>query len=131
MSAPCHTMVYYIEKSIVQYTLENLTPHSIVIEDKSGTLITILPTPNFCPRIEIKTTLIKHIGNIPIFTTTYGKIVDLPYESTSSQGVHLNSYIVSRLVKNACPNRKDFLCPVGLLRDDKGNVTGCTGLTLN
>lgn len=36
-----------------------------------------------------------------------------------------NYYIVSRMVANALPNRKDLLVPNELVRDDQGNIIGC------
>lgn len=39
-------------------------------------------------------------------------------------------YIVSQLVKNALPHRRDLIVPAEVVRDDTGNIIGCRSFGL-
>jgi len=97
----------------------NVTPHTIVINGNS-----------FAPcgkvaRVDQNNILINTIDGIDIFKTTYGNTVDLPDQSDDT------IYIVSALVRSACPDRKDIFSPADFIRDSAGNITGCKGLISN
>lgn len=75
-------------------------------------------------RCSQKNTPICTIDGIPITATTYGEVEGLPdYED----GIY---YIVSRLVMDSCPNRKDLLAPNELIRDAEGKIVGCKSLSV-
>jgi hypothetical protein len=59
-----------------------------------------------------------------IYETSYGDVEGLP---EPMQGV---LFIVSRLVKQAVPDRKDCVVPCEVLRDTHGHVIGCMGFSL-
>ena len=100
----------------------NLTPHDLNIVH--GDLITIVKAENTPARVSSKVEVIGYLNNgIPLYDTVYGEVIDLPQPQ---DGV---IYVVSRIVKNCVPDRKDVLVPGNLLRDDKGNVIGCNGLS--
>ena len=105
--------------------IKNLTPHELSIFDEDGNLLVKIPSEipdgNF-PRVNVEREKIKEIDNIPIFRNTYGKISNLPLPE---EGV---VYVVSARLLEAS-NRKDLLQPGELLRDDKGRVVGCVGLS--
>lgn len=107
----------------------NLTPHSInVIGDDNSVAITIEASGNVarCSQtIDIVDTISVNNIAIPVSSSSYGEVVDLP---ASQDGV---CYIVSRLVMSACPNRQDLLVPNDLVRDEAGRVIGCRSLANN
>jgi hypothetical protein len=98
----------------------NYTPHSIHMPDGS-----ILAPENVPIRCGEETRAIGKIANNPIIIRRYSEIEGLPPVQT---GVWL---IVSSMVRMACANRSDLLSPGDLIRDARGNVTGCTNLIAN
>ena len=107
----------------------NLTPHSVnVINNDNSVAITIEASGNVarCSQtINIVDTIDLNNVAIPISSSSYGEVVDLP---APQDGVY---YVVSRLVMSACPNRQDLLVPNDLVRDEAGRVIGCRSLANN
>ncbi len=58
-------------------------------------------------------------------TTQYGDVEGLPDPRPDTY------YIVSAMVRNALPERKDLLSPFDLVRDDEGRVVGCRAFEIN
>ena len=110
-------------------TILNLTPHVINVLVGSE-MVNIQPRTKkegdkeviFPARLSVKTVAAEPIGNIPTSVTVFGEPQDLPNEK---EGTFL---IVSQLIKNALPNRKDLLVPAEVIRDEKGNIVGCQSL---
>ena len=107
----------------------NLTPHSInVIGEDDSVAITIETSGNVarCSQtIDIVDTINVNNIAIPVSSSSYGEVVDLPAPQDDTY------YIVSRLVMSACPNRQDLLVPNDLVRDEAGRVIGCRSLANN
>lgn len=107
----------------------NLTPHSVnVIRDDNSVAITIEASGNVarCSQtIDIVDTINVNNIAIPVSSSSYGEVVDLPAPQDDTY------YIVSRLVMSACPNRQDLLVPNDLVRDEAGRVIGCRSLANN
>lgn len=107
----------------------NLTPHSVnVIRDDNSVAITIEASGNVarCSQtINIVDTIDLNNVTIPVSSSSYGEVVDLPAPQDDTY------YIVSRLVMSACPNRQDLLVPNDLVRDEAGRVIGCRSLANN
>lgn len=59
---------------------------------------------------------------VPVRTVRLGQPVDLP---DPAPGVY---YVVSRMVADAAPDRRDLLIPHGMVRDDAGRVIGAEGV---
>ena len=110
-------------------TIINLTPHAVnVIGNDNSVAITIPASGNVarCSQtIDIIGNITLDSVDIPISSSSYGEVVDLPAPQV---GVY---YIVSRLVMSACPARQDLLCPNDLVRNDAGQVIGCRSLANN
>jgi hypothetical protein len=102
----------------------NLTPHAINIVGFNGEVTTIPPSGKVA-RVKSTQTLAGNKAGIPLYFVEFGAVEDLPNESAIPFGVE---YIVSGMVRAACPNRRDLASPGDLVRDDKGNVVGCRGL---
>lgn len=57
-------------------------------------------------------------GGLPLTLMRYGEVTGLP---EPADGV---VYVVSQLVVNALPGRRDLAFPAGLVRDDEGTIVG-------
>ncbi len=105
-------------------TILNLTPHVINVLLENGQIQDIKPRTKkegdkeviFPARLSVKTVAAEPIGNIPTSVTVFGEPQDLPNEK---EGTFL---IVSQLIKNALPNRKDLLVPAEVVRDAEGKI---------
>ena len=98
----------------------NLTPHPLNIHDDEGNLV-ILPSSGKV-RVKANYTRVNTIRGVDIYTCEYGQVEGLP---APKNGV---LYIVSGLIKNAVPHRKDILAPGELVRNEVGQPIGCRGL---
>lgn len=96
----------------------NLTPHMVNIVDGKS-----YPSEGVA-RVSEKETQTGMLNGIPLFSKTFGEVVGLP---DPQEGI---LFIVSGLVKAACPNRADLLVPTKLVRDEKGNIIGCQGFAI-
>lgn len=101
----------------------NLTPHALNVHTDTG-VHTFSPSGTVA-RCATTTTQVGDLDGIPLFSTTFGAVQDLP---DPQDGV---VFVVSALVRQAVPHRKDVASPGDLVRDDKGNPVGCKGLTVN
>lgn len=96
----------------------NLTPHEIFDVDTnikyptSGTIarVTETITPSFTLR-----------NGTVIYKRKFSDIEGLPEPKKGYM------YIVSHIVKQACPTSEDLITPGQIVRDDKGNPIGCKG----
>lgn len=103
----------------------NKTPHQVYILDKEDhSIVKVFPKSKGMIRVKEIVKNLEDIEGISITSTSWSKTIDVP---DYKQGIY---YIVSQLVKNAMPNRKDFLVPKGAVRDSEGNVIGCTTLDI-
>ena len=105
-------------------TILNYTPHTVNIVNSGGEKIQDFP-PMGEARCRQTTKVIGNITGIPITSATFGEVEGLPKE------VEGTYYIVSRLIRQALPNRKDLLVPNELVRDEKGKIIGCKSLAEN
>jgi len=103
-------------------TIVNRTPHPINIHLDDGTVRTIpvsLPTP----RVASKRVPLGMIQGIAIDRPTYGEVNDLPPAEDDTL------VVVSLMVAQAVPERKDLLVPGEVVRDPQGTIVGCKGLS--
>lgn len=105
--------------------LLNLTPHSVVLRASDGTEAHLRPGGPV-PRLPVQTTTVGEVqvadATIPLVRECFGPVDDLPEPSDDVL------FVVSRMVVDAFPRRRDLVCPTGLLRDDAGQVVGATAL---
>ena len=104
----------------------NLTPHQLMVFDAAGEslLATIEPTAP-AARCSTKSETAGQVNGLPLFTTSYGEVADLPEQQADTM------LVVSLVVRQACPDRKDLASPGELLRDANGQPRGCKGLAVN
>lgn len=101
--------------------LVNLTPHpvDIVID---GAVLTLQPLSP-AARIDIHKEQVAMFplreGSVPVFRVSNGLTIDLP---GAQPGV---TYVVSRMVADANPDRADLVFPLDLIRDENGHIIGC------
>lgn len=103
--------------------LINLTPHPVSVRRLDGTFIT-LPKGEMVPRLATTETVVGEIDGAKIVKTVFGDTTDLP---EATDGTIL---IVSRLVKDANPERTDLVCPGAAFRDADGKVVGADGFSV-
>jgi len=127
----------------------NKTPHPVNII--GGTTFPACPK-NELIRLLSETVVDTPINGVPTSITIFGEPEGLPEsgvfcpscgQTTSgrfwnrdwSTCDHCDSdiletvyYIVSQLVKSACPGRDDLLVPAEVVRDNSGNIIGCRSL---
>ena len=103
-------------------TIVNRTPHTVRILIGDAAMRTIEPTfPT--PRTASTRMQVSIVDGIPVDHVIYGGVVDLP---PAEPGVFL---IVSLMVAQAVPERKDLLIPGEVVRDAAGVIVACKGLS--
>ena len=111
-----------INESQGNHMAKNLIHHPVVIY-KNGSVWCTLQPEGTVPRCQEERIRIGDIDGIPLMTTRFGLVHDIPEKI---EGVFL---IVSPIVANTLPDRDDLLVPDALERDDQGNIIGCEALT--
>lgn len=101
----------------------NYTPHQVNIILSTGEIQSFQSVGN--ARCKQESKIVSTIANIPVSQTTFGEVEGLPKEQ---EGIY---YIVSRLIIQALPSRKDLLVPNDIVRDNKGQIIGCKSLANN
>jgi hypothetical protein len=106
--------------------LINLTPHDINIYIEDGKIIK-LKRQNISARVKKESFIIGTMNDIPITTTHYYQVENLPDYKENIL------YIVSKIVYETALNQGrttiDLFLANDLIRDDKGNVTGCRSIS--
>ncbi len=97
----------------------NTTPHSINFPGL------VIPPSGDVVRVSVSIADAGNHDGIPLVRGTYGEVTGLP---PAQDGV---LYVVSALVRAALPDRKDLASPAKLVRDEKGNITGCEALEVS
>lgn len=104
--------------------LVNLTPHDVTLVAKNGETFTI-PATGDCARVGVSSETIGSMFEdmFDIVRTVFDReVVGLP---APQDGV---IYLVSTLVAQASPSRRDLLVPANLVRDEAGRVVGAGAL---
>lgn len=110
----------------VTIKIVNLTPHKITFIGDKGNL-SIDPSGELA-RVSSTTKEIGHIYvtkfdlKIPVTATEYGEVEGLPHPKDGT------IFIVSSLVAQRVPNRKDVFIPNESVRDENGRIIGCRSL---
>lgn len=108
---------------IASMKVVNKTPHKVVIVDENNNIVKIYNPDTTTIRLAVKTVPGEPLPDgTPTSTTQFGQAEGLPEYHPEIY------YIVSQLVKNALPDRKDLLVPAEVVRDQDGNIIGCKSL---
>ena len=101
----------------------------MIIVNKTPHPINIIAGPTFpaCPKEELirlksETVSAGPIAGVPTSQTAFGKPIGLPAP------VDGTFFIVSQIVKSACPKRRDLLVPAEVVRNETGAIVGCRSL---
>lgn len=109
--------------------LKNLIPHEVKIYKLNGTacdLDVVIEGSDLVARVSCEYIKVdKKVDGIDLYRPVFGEVTGLP---EYSEGVYL---LVSTMVREALPLRKDLVSPGQLLRNDEGQVIGCLGLVGN
>lgn len=107
-----------------------MTPHPINILGENYDVIKIIEPSGKLIRLKQDTRKAGFtIDDIPVTKTVYHTDFLLDGDSIGLPEQELGTfYIVSQLVKNALPEREDFLVPAQVVRDKDNNVLGCRSL---
>jgi hypothetical protein len=97
----------------------NLTPHAINLPGK-----TIEPSGQLARCKEISR-VVGNFDGIELIQRSYGEVEDLPEPQAGTL------YIVSMLVRQALPDRRDLASPGDLERNETGQITGAKNLVIN
>ena len=104
--------------------LVNLTPHDVTITTPGGDVfMAACVNPARCERRDHLEGEIR-VGPVvvPIYRVVFGAVTCLLPEQPG------RLLVVSRLVAEARPDRRDLVVPDRLIRDDAGRPVGCRGL---
>ncbi len=102
--------------------LVNCTPHDIVLI--SGEKTYTIPSA-WVARVSEKFVDVVESERsddlvVAIMSRQFGEVTGLPEPKEGTK------YIVSVMVKSACPERKDLVQPAGFVRDGNGHILGCS-----
>lgn len=100
--------------------IKNLTPHEVRVVTEEA-ILSLQPS-GVVARCEEHEELIGDLEGAPLTRIVLGDVVDLPPEE---EGVIL---IVSHIVLQACPERKDLVKPGKPVRNVAGDIIGCRSL---
>ena len=100
----------------------NLTPHTINYSDGDASLVLDSAGEARCA---VTRQPVASSAPVKLCRTTYGTVTGLPVP------VDGTIYVVSLLVRQACPDRQDLCSPGELIRDPSGRVVGCKSFDVN
>jgi hypothetical protein len=107
-------------------TFINLTPHEITLFREDGGSH-MLPPSEKPARVRMLTSVQGNHNGVPVVGQPIASgLENLP--PINKQEFTL--YIVSRIVKDAVPDRYDCVVPNDIVRDSKGNIMGCRSVAL-
>lgn len=95
----------------------NLTSHMVSIVKDNGSVVQFPPSGTVA-RVFTDYVIKGSINGISLVETVTGGVFDLPPPRRNT------TYIVSRLVLEACPERWDLVVPHDLVRNYNGSVLG-------
>ena len=104
----------------------NLTPHSINILKKDGSILTITPSGKVA-RVKVEAGEVQEIEGVEITCTTLGSLEGLDGLEVNEGAILITSLAAREAVRAAYPNLL-VTSPGPLLRDGQGQPTGCQGL---
>lgn len=106
----------------------NRTEHEVKVYNTVGAIIPdkVLEQYKEEPiRVSCESRKVGTIEGVDIYENVYGEVTGLP---EYQEGTY---YVVSAMVRQALPHRKDLLSPGQLIRNEAGQPVGCLGLVRN
>jgi len=101
--------------------IKNLTPHPVVVAG-----VNIAPEPSPTPRVAEEATQVGTVTisghTVPVVEVRLGQVTGLPEPQPDTL------LIVSRMVAEAAPTRRDLVVPYDAIRDGDGRIIGVRAL---
>ena len=109
-----------------------MTPHEVTVAVNGGGRTLTIPASGTVARVatqEVDEEAMEiWVGRgcpITLIVQEFGDVVNLPEPEEGK------FFIVSALVRAACPGRYDLGSPARLVRDEQGRIVGCGALEVN
>ena len=106
----------------------NLTPHEVKIIGEDGEVKAVFPPSGKVARVSVQRVQAGEINGVPVYANKFGEVENLPEPQPNTV------YIVSLLVLQACPDRRDLVAPdtspQGAVRDEQGRIIGVRGFQI-
>ena len=103
----------------------NCCDHNVNICDRYGNIIKVYEPSGYHARLRQDSYIIDHIDGIPVKVRRNDRIVGLPEPEEGTL------YIVSEIMRWACPDRTDIISCGGKYHDSTGRVRGWTAFARN
>jgi len=104
----------------------NLTPHAVTLCNDAGEIIRVIEPTKPAARVSSTVRTVGEVDGTPVTVTKFGAVEGLPEPQDGTV------YIVSLLVQQAVPARKDVYRPdtgpQSVVRDACGNIVGVKAL---
>lgn len=100
----------------------NLTPHDITFMTDNREKIKVVEPSGAVSRVNTTNKYCGTLDDIPIIKTEFNEITDLPEPKDDTV------YLVSSLVAERTPHRKDVFFPNEIVRLQTGEIIGCRAL---
>ena len=94
----------------------NLTPHAVSFINADGATVLTVEASGVIARVS------SSIAGLPVTETVFGEVQDLPEQKDDT------IYLVSSLVAQRVPERRDVFIPAESVRDSAGRIIGCRSL---
>lgn len=101
----------------------NMTPHGVTVLAMDGQVLRVLPPSGQVVRVSTTEAPYGEVDGLPVCLTVFGGVVGLP------EPIKGTTYLVSLVVRQACPDRTDLVSPGQLVRGPDGQPIGCRGLS--
>lgn len=109
---------------LTPHKIVNLTPHVVTLVLPGCTLrLASEGIARVSETVSHVETVSVNGNEIPVVKKAYGQVIGLPEPQEGT------IYIVSLLVLQALPGRRDLFAPAELVRDESGVITGARALT--
>lgn len=100
--------------------VRNFTPHEIVIIGENGKAARY-PSEGVA-RVQVENRDVGAFAGVQLVRSEFGEVEGLPPVKSHTL------VIVSRIVRDACPDRGDLVVPTDFVRDKEGRIVGAQAL---
>ena len=113
-----------IRLSLNKVKLVNLTDHPVMVYDERGDKIILeIPASGIIARCEMTKNYLYDVQGVPVYETSFGAVTGVPPYKFGIK------YIVSNVVAQALPGRKDILLPNDIVKR-RGVIVGCKSFAM-